>query len=731
MAYYVVPGQDLTLKTLDSGQIGYIPNDSTGGILARQGTTLYDINLQNLGSLYAQQSGRTFNSGTQAVELGKQYLTSLGIDPSSISNYSGNIADATSIPLGITRKTVGLDSALLKSLFAPQQVQRGEVFTQGVSSTNPNAPTLSSNLTGNVNLGTPTYGTAGAITPPSNIGTYVNPNPQPGTPQDMAINQGSNAAAQFFSKLPTYNPPSTISTGNISTGGTTNFTQPATTPSYNTTNLPSDVPQIGLTGPQTELQRSIDEIMGLNTQAAGRAGYQNEQNIAQGVPELTRLQNELSSRLKVSQLQAANITATTQTGQGVTSAIDQRQRAEALRLNSVESLQLYAQLEMAKGNLVTAQDAADQATNLKYAPIEAAIAAKTANIELILNSPKYTVAEKNQALQIQSQIDAQKAAVDKAKSDAADTFEIYAAASQNAGNFQPSAQYKTLAQALDAISKASPTQAIAIAAETGLNGATKDLQFISGTANQPAGYFDKTTGTFTPVGGGGGSGGGVDTSGLTPEQKSDPFIQLLLSTAGGKPITDTFAQSLNKGLNVLGQIGSLQANIQNTDTGPILGAFRGANPWDTNAQTIKAQLNAIIPNLARGVYGEVGVLTDNDIAQYSKTLPNLKSTEDIRNAVLGITVDLIGKSIKRTLEINAANQKDVSGFVDIYTEMIRTRDSIFSQIPGAKGYSTASLGSLGITPEDEALFDTTIGVSTSQTSDGGFFSNLWKGLTGQ
>lgn len=171
---------------------------------------------------------------------------------------------------------------------------------------------------------------------------------------------------------------------------------------------------------------------------------------------------------------------------------------------------------------------------------------------------------------------------------------------------------------------------------------------------------------------------------LTEEQKSDPFIKKLIATQGGKPITDTFAQQLNKGLTVLGQIGTLQSTIKDVKTGPIVGAFRGNNPWDTNAQVIKAQLNAIVPNLARGVYGEVGVLTDNDIKQYSKTLPNLKSTEDIRNAVLGITVDIIGKSIKRNLEINAANQKDVSGFIDIYTEMEKTKNSIFSQIPGYK-----------------------------------------------
>ena len=183
---------------------------------------------------------------------------------------------------------------------------------------------------------------------------------------------------------------------------------------------------------------------------------------------------------------------------------------------------------------------------------------------------------------------------------------------------------------------------------------------------------------------------------------------------------------------MLGQLGVLQTNVKDTNTGPILGLFRGANPWDTNAQTIKAQLNAIVPNLARGIYGEVGVLTDNDIKTYAKTLPNLTSTEDVRNAVLGVTLDLIGKSIKNTLQVNAAAGRDVSGFVDLYTEMQSTRESIFSQIPGYKGASTPSLSSLGITPDEQNLFQSVVGVSssTSQTTSGGFFSNIWKALTG-
>lgn len=169
-----------------------------------------------------------------------------------------------------------------------------------------------------------------------------------------------------------------------------------------------------------------------------------------------------------------------------------------------------------------------------------------------------------------------------------------------------------------------------------------------------------------------------------PKSDMDAFTQNLLNTQGGKPLTDTTIQKLDKGLTVLSQLGVLQANVKDVKTGPIVGQFKGANPWDTNAQTIKASLNAIVPNLARGIYGEVGVLTDNDIKTYSKTLPNLTSTEAVRNAVLYITLDMIGKSISNTLNVNAAAGRDVSGFVDIYTEMQNTKNSILSTIPNAQ-----------------------------------------------
>ena len=155
------------------------------------------------------------------------------------------------------------------------------------------------------------------------------------------------------------------------------------------------------------------------------------------------------------------------------------------------------------------------------------------------------------------------------------------------------------------------------------------------------------------------------------------------SAAFDKEAGDTFLQSMEKLVTTLDQIGVLEENIAGTKTGPLVGAFRGANPWDTNAQTIKAQLNAIVPNLARGVYGEVGVLTDNDIKNYAKTLPNLTSTEDIRNAVLYITVDMIRRNAESKIRNQAAGQRDMNGYADVYKGISETADSILSRLPGS------------------------------------------------
>ena len=162
---------------------------------------------------------------------------------------------------------------------------------------------------------------------------------------------------------------------------------------------------------------------------------------------------------------------------------------------------------------------------------------------------------------------------------------------------------------------------------------------------------------------------------------------VMRASAGGKDVDATWLQSFEKGMNVIYQLGDLSSSLDNgatladgtvvpEATGPIWGIIRSNNPYDTKAQLIKAQLQAIVPNLARGVYGEVGVLTDNDIKNYAQTLPNLKSTEEVRNAVLGITVKSVQRSLENKIRSAAGVGRDMSGLTGIYNEIKNTADSL-------------------------------------------------------
>lgn len=174
--------------------------------------------------------------------------------------------------------------------------------------------------------------------------------------------------------------------------------------------------------------------------------------------------------------------------------------------------------------------------------------------------------------------------------------------------------------------------------------------------------------------------------------KSGDFLGIMRASAGGKDVSDTFITSFDKSLNVIQQIKDLQDTIANESTGPIWGIIRSKNPYDTKAQQIKAQLAAIVPNLARGVYGEVGVLTDNDIANYSKTLPNLTSTNDVRDAVLGLTIRSVQRSLENKLKTQANSGRDVSGFVETYTQIKQLADSLEKKT----GVSSSSQGTIKV-----------------------------------
>lgn len=98
------------------------------------------------------------------------------------------------------------------------------------------------------------------------------------------------------------------------------------------------------------------------------------------------------------------------------------------------------------------------------------------------------------------------------------------------------------------------------------------------------------------------------------------------------------------------------------------------NPYDTEAQVALAQMAGITPKVARGIFGEVGVLTDADLANYQRTLPNLTSTAEKNAMVVQFMRKLLSEGVKNTIETQARGQRNVSEYLSEYDKARKAMD---------------------------------------------------------
>ncbi|MBP9771461.1 MAG: hypothetical protein KBD16_00840 [Candidatus Pacebacteria bacterium] len=408
------------------------------------GTTLYQdlgggkantFSLSDLGKQSILDSGGTLdggNSGTFATAGVKALKDKYGIDYNSLNQVNiGDYIQGQNRTYGSTYGSTagfGFGQGDWNSLTPAQKAQ---LSTQTINNT-PNSaatPEMIAQQMKDPNWNTATAAPFNGGAAPVNTALQLKPGETIAQYNQRIAGMNSAGGTQYFAG----------STGPISSsvlsGGSTpsvNYSQAPSLPQYSAAKgLDTNVPQMTMTTQESDLQTRINDLMSLNSQASTKGQYENEQAAAQDIAGKQRLVNDFSSQLKVIQLEAANIQQVTQQGQGVTTAIDQRQRAEALRLNNVKSLGVYAQLEMAKGNLATAQDAVDRAVELKYGPIEAQIKAAQENIDLLQNSPSATLADKNRALVIQASLDARTATIAQQKEDEQRIWEVYVNATEN------------------------------------------------------------------------------------------------------------------------------------------------------------------------------------------------------------------------------------------------------------------------------------------------------------
>jgi len=124
--------------------------------------------------------------------------------------------------------------------------------------------------------------------------------------------------------------------------------------------------------------------------------------------------------------------------------------------------------------------------------------------------------------------------------------------------------------------------------------------------------------------------------------------------------------ALNGATEDLNSIEKRLNNIPSEWRGPVAGFFAKQNPYNAEIQALTSQIIQMIPGLARGVFGEVGVLTEKDVERYTKTIPSIEKDPKVAAQILNELREKLGRSTKSTLGAYEKAGFDVKGFKEGY-----------------------------------------------------------------
>lgn len=165
-----------------------------------------------------------------------------------------------------------------------------------------------------------------------------------------------------------------------------------------------------------------------------------------------------------------------------------------------------------------------------------------------------------------------------------------------------------------------------------------------------------------------------------------------------RPLDQTVATTLSKFTDVGAQLDAIQQQYNKLKSpDPITGKVRNLNPYDKDVQQLNRMITAVVPTLARGVFGEVGVLTDSDVDRYTKLLADVRTPKDQADEAFSFLKNRIAGSYQNYVSTFDKAGYDVGQFLPA-----DQRDAFYNQQP--QSYNpNAGAGQItnapGFTPE--------------------------------
>jgi len=145
-----------------------------------------------------------------------------------------------------------------------------------------------------------------------------------------------------------------------------------------------------------------------------------------------------------------------------------------------------------------------------------------------------------------------------------------------------------------------------------------------------------------------------------------PALKIAMSAKNSEGPVNMVAEALSSVDMTLEAIQNNADALAKSVSGPIAGWVAGKNPLDSNAMVAAGTSAGLTPLVAKGIFGEVGALTDADLKRYAGTIGGLKNTEETNRASTKLITALALRKAMSIVENSAAAKKDVSQYADKY-----------------------------------------------------------------
>lgn len=96
--------------------------------------------------------------------------------------------------------------------------------------------------------------------------------------------------------------------------------------------------------------------------------------------------------------------------------------------------------------------------------------------------------------------------------------------------------------------------------------------------------------------------------------------------------------------------------------GPIVGGLFGKNPYDTDFQEVENYVNMLVPSLSRGVFKEVGVLTESDVKRYKNMIADARKDPKVASQIMDNLLGQIDETYKTYLNTYKKSGYNLSGY---------------------------------------------------------------------